>query len=239
MKKNVFIIFYIVNLIVLLLIMLPILSKRDWWMLLLMLLYAAIIATLYFSTLFGVKKGLLYALFVWISVYSIMSYGSLLPFIKSDGAYEHLLYMAIASLWLVSIAIIQAFTYQMPLAMRTVFSFFIIIVIHFFIIPIFALFNRYYIGDFSYYHFEIQLSGYFIIIGFSIIYYIILLFLEMIWLVKYSITLQNYMIGVFVSIMSIPIIIALRVGLWETGVVAFFIMMSIIVVSKTKVEEGS
>lgn len=135
MKKNVFIIFYIVNLIVLLLIMLPILSKRDWWMLLLMLLlmllYAAIIATLYFSTLFGVKKGLLYALFVWISVYSIMSYGSLLPFIKSGGAYEHLLYMAIASLWLVSIAIIQAFTYQMPLAMRTVFSFFIIIVIHF------------------------------------------------------------------------------------------------------------
>lgn len=61
----------------------------------------------------------------------------------------------------------------------------------------------------------------------------------MIWLVKYSITLQNYMIGVFVSIMSIPIIVALRVGLWETGVVAFFIMMSIIVVSKTKVEEGS
>lgn len=61
----------------------------------------------------------------------------------------------------------------------------------------------------------------------------------MIWLVKYSITLQNYMIGVFVSIMSIPIIVALRVGLWETDVVAFFIMMSIIVVSKTKVEEGS
>lgn len=61
----------------------------------------------------------------------------------------------------------------------------------------------------------------------------------MIWLVKYSITLQNYMIGVFVSIMSIPIIVALRVGLWETSVVAFFIMMSIIVVSKTKVEEGS
>lgn len=99
-------------------------------------------------------------------------------------------------------------------------AFLIIIVIHFFI-PIFALFNRYYIGDFSYYHFEIQISGYFIIIGFSIIYYIILLFLEMIWFIKYSITLQNYMIEVFVSNMSMSIIVALRVGLWETSMVAF------------------
>lgn len=239
MKRNVFIIFYIVNLIVLLFIILPILSKQDWWILLLVWIYAAMIATFYFSRLFGAKKGIIYAISTWASVYSIMAYERIIPFIKSGGVYEQLLYMAIASLWLVSIAITQAFTYQMPLAMRTIFSFFIIVVLQFFIIPIFALFNHYYLGDFSYYHFQIQLSGYFIIIGFSIIFYTILLFLEMIWLVNYSVTMQNYMIWIFVSLIAMPIVVALRVGLWETSVVAFFIMISIIVVSKTRVGEDS
>lgn len=239
MKKNVFIIFYVVHIIVLLLIALPILPKNDWWVLLFVLFYIAIIATIYFSEIFGRRKGILYALFIWFSVYGIMSYERIIPFIKSGGVYEQLLYATIASLWLISIAITQAFTYQMPLVMRTIFSFFIIIVIQFFMIPIFALFNHYYLGDFSYFHFQIQLSGYFIIIGFSIIFYTILLFLEMVWLVNYSVTRQNDMMSIFCAIMSIPIVVSLKVGLWETSIVAFFIMMSVIIVSKTKIEGDS
>lgn len=214
--------------------MFKILPKENWWLTLLILFVLGLTGALYFMEVFGVQKGLIYSGTVFLIVYIVTSQAKLLPFITDESLYAHTIYMAVAALWIVAMAISQAFTYRMSLMLRTVFTFVIILLIHFFLIPIIALFSRYQTGNLEYFHYVIQLSGYLVISGYIIIFYMLLLIFEMMWLVNYSDEWQSRMVVSFSAIVIIVFVVGIIDGLWLTSIVSVLVLSSIIIVAKSK-----
>lgn len=216
------------------LVVLDILPRENWWLTLLILNLIGTVGVIYFMEIFGVKRGLLYVAIVFNLIYISSSQARLLPFIKDESLYAHIIYISVAALWIGSLAIAQACTYKMSFLIRTVFTLCVIVFIQFFIIPVIALFSHYYSGDNEFYHYQIKLSGYLVIIGFTLICYMLLLIMETVWLVNYSIVWQTRMTVVFVIISGIAIVVGLKDGLWQTSAVCFLIMFSLIVVVYSK-----
>lgn len=224
----------IINIINIILVMLNILPRENWWLTLLIFNLVGVTGAVYFIEIFGTRRGCLYAVIVFLLIYLISSQAKLLPFITDDSLYAHVIYISVAALWVGSLAISQAFTYRMTFSMRAIFTMLIIIFIQFFIIPVIALFSQYHNGDNEFFHYQIQLSGYLVIIGFIIICFIFLLVVEILWLVNYSSFWQTRMEILFVIISGIAIVVGFKDGLWQTSVVCFLIMFSLLVVANSK-----
>ncbi|MBQ0137801.1 MAG: hypothetical protein KBT36_00725, partial [Kurthia sp.] len=212
-----------------------ILPKENWWLTLLIFFVIGLTGILYFVEILGVKRGIIYSTIIVVIVYFVTSQLRLLPFINDDSLYAHTMYFAIAFLWISIMAIAQAFTFRMSLIMRTFISFLITVLIQYFLIPIIALFSHYHNGQNEYVvHYVIHLNGYLVITGYFIVFYLLLLFFETIWLVNYTERWQNRMIIPFVILMGIVMVIGLKDGLWITSVVTLIVVCSLIVVAKSK-----
>lgn len=233
-KKYVFVALNIINIVNIFLVMFDILPKENWWLTLLIFFVIGVTGIIYFMEILGVKRGAIYSAIVIGIVYIFTSQLRLLPFIHDNSLYAHIMYMAIAFLWIAFMAITQAFTFKMSLVMRTFVSFLIVILIQYFLIPVIALFSRYQGGKDDYVHYVINLKGYLVIISYFFIFYILLLLLETIWLVNYTEYWQNQMIIPFVTLIGIVMVVGIKDGLWITSVVTFIVLCSLIVVAKSK-----
>lgn len=234
-KNIIFIILNLINLINIFLVVFNILPKETWWGTLFVLKVCGLMSILYFMDLFGNLWGSIFSGIILISNYLVFSNANLLPFVQKSDPYSFMLYLALACSWLSAIAISHAFTYSMPFLMRTVFSFIVVFYLLFFLVPIIALFMRFYIGQTEYFHFQTTVSGFLIITGFYIIYYFLLILAEGTWLVHYEKSWQFKMTTIFMILSGISIIVGYKVGFWQTSIVAFLIMISLIVVAKSKV----
>lgn len=233
-KNYVFLILNVFNLINIFLVIFDIIPKENWWLTLLILFVIGLTGIIYFVEIMGLKRGLIYSAIVVSLVYLVTSQVNLLPFIKEDSFYAQVIYLAVAFLWISTMAITQAFTFRMPISMRTFISVLIVFIIQFFLIPVIALFSRYHVGEVEYFHYVIHLKGYITISCYFLVFYILLLFLETVWLVNCNGKWQNRMIVSFVTLIGIVIVIGIKDGLWITSVVAFIVMASLIIVAKSK-----
>lgn len=234
-KNIVFIIINLINIINIFLVVFNILPRETWWGTLFVVIVVGLMSMIYFIDLFGTYKGVILSCVIVFSSFLVFCNAKMLPFIQSNDRYAYALYFTLSCCWLTSIAISHSFTYSMPFLIRTVFSFVIVFYLFFFLIPILALFTRFHDGNTEYFHFQTTVSGYLIIIGFFIIYYFLLLLAEVAWLVNYKKEWQHRMIAIFMILSGIVIIVGFKVGFWQTSIVAFLIMISLIVVAKSKV----
>lgn len=233
-KNYIFLGLNIFNLINIFLVIFDIIPKENWWLTLLILFIIGLTGIIYFMEIMGVNRGMIYSGIVIFVVYVVTSQARLLPFIVDHSLYAQVIYLAISFLWISTMAITQAFTFKMSIGMRTFISLLIVLVIQFFLIPVIALFSRYHTGDVEYFHYVIRLNGYITIICYFFVFYLLLLFLETIWLVNYNEQWQNRMIVAFATLIGIVVIVGLKDGLWITSIVAFLVMGSLIVVAKSK-----
>lgn len=219
--------------------MLNLLPDENWWLSLFVLNLVGVTGAVYFIEIFGVKRGSIFVIVVFSMLYLLISQARLLPFITDTSLYAQIIYFSVSAQWLASMAIAQALTYRKPLAIRSVLTLSIILFIQFFLTPVIARFSRFETGVNEYFQYQIKLSGYLVIIGLIIIFYVILLIFETLWLVNYSEIWMKRMYILFFIISGMPILYSLKFGLWQTSIVCSLIMVSLIVVANSKMKGDS
>ncbi|GEK33899.1 hypothetical protein [Kurthia sibirica] len=144
--------------------------KKYWWLVLVTINLAASVSTVYFVKSFGVKVGLSLTLIIAVLGYVFCSSARLLPFVRENDLFSHYYYFTIACLWVVVMALSKALTQNMSIAFRTMFTFLMILFIEYCMMPVMALFEHYKRGHTEYLFYAIQLSGYLVITGFTMIF---------------------------------------------------------------------
>lgn len=209
--------------------------KNYWWLVLLTINYAAVISCIYFIKSFGIQVGFFLTIIIFIIGYFFCTIGKLLPYVDNTPTwFSQYYYVTIGCLWVVSIAISKAFTQHMPLSIRTVVTFLLILFIEYCMMPVMALFSHYIKGNQDFLYYSIKLSGYLIIVGFTIIFYFLLLFFETIKLTRKDILWRSRMYPVFWSLVSLPIFIGFKDGHWHSSILIIIISSSVIVVAMSK-----
>lgn len=233
-RNYVFFALNLVNIVNIVLVMLNLLPDENWWLSLVVLNLAGATGAVYFIEVFGLKRGLIFVVLLFSMFYLLISQARLLPFVTDTTIYAHIIYLSVSAQWLASLAITQAFTYRKPLIIRSVLTLSIILFVQFFLTPVIARFSRYESGVNQFFQYQIQLSGYLVIIGLIIIFYVVLLICETLWLVNYSEIWKKRMHILFLIISGIPILYSIKFGLWQTSIVCLLIMCSLIVVTNSK-----
>lgn len=238
-RNYVFFALNIVNIINIVLVILNLLPNGNWWLSLVVLNLAGVTGAVYFIEIFGIKRGCIFVSSVFILFYLLLSQARLLPFVTDNSLYAQVIYLSMSAQWLASMAIVQAFTYRKSFAVRSVLSLSIILFIQFFLTPVIARFSRFETELNQFFQYQIKLSGYLVIIGLIIIFQVILLICETLWLVNYSEIWKKRMHVLFFVISGIPILFSLKYGLWQTSILCLLIMCSLIVVANSKMKGDS
>lgn len=238
-RNYVFFALNIVNIINVALVMLNFLTSENWWLSLVVLNLAGATGAVYFIEIFGFKRGCLVVSVNFVLFYLLISQAKLLPFVTDNSLYTQVIYLSMSAQWLASMAIAQAFTYRKTLVVRSVLTLGIILFLQFFLTPVIARFSRFETGENQFFQYQIKLSGYLVIIGLIIIFYVIIFICETLWLVNYSELWKKRMHILFFIISGIPILFSIKYGLWQTSIVCLLIMCSLIVVANSKMKGDS